>query len=246
MESSKTWRTEALKSFAISKFGMQGVWRPDTPSEGYRTWAVAGCQNDVARLVHFSQWFGQHIRIGYAIVRVWWSRVPRASPCGSPDRGARCVSSWGIRMELLRIAMCAPCHQGEGSLHHAHADGHSCDVPSSVDIPHPEFCPGDVPLSPDISHPTPDTGWERKAFQPPWLDISGSSDNAYLESFAAILHSAAVFSWSFPICATDILRYFALDIWCPDRHFEKFCFRYFMSKFPKSPCNSPIIGFLSP
>ena len=31
------------------------------------------------------------------------------------------------------------------------------------------------------------------------------------ENFAAILHSAAVFSWSFP---TDILRYFSLDIWC--------------------------------
>ena len=29
--------------------------RPDTPSEGGGTWAVAGCRNDVARLVHFSQ-----------------------------------------------------------------------------------------------------------------------------------------------------------------------------------------------
>ena len=28
--------------------------RPDTPSEGDGTWAVAGCRNDVARLVHFS------------------------------------------------------------------------------------------------------------------------------------------------------------------------------------------------
>ena len=36
--------------------------RPDTPSEGGKTWVVAGCWNDVARLVHFSQWFGQHIR----------------------------------------------------------------------------------------------------------------------------------------------------------------------------------------
>ena len=37
-----------------------------------------------------------------------------------------------------------------------------------------------------------------------------------------ILHSAAVFSWSFPICATDIFRYFSLDIfrWI-------FIFRYF-------------------
>ena len=36
--------------------------RPDTPTEGGRMWAVAGCRNDVARLVHFSQWSGQHIR----------------------------------------------------------------------------------------------------------------------------------------------------------------------------------------
>ena len=29
--------------------------RPDTPSEGGGTWAVAGCRNDVARLAHSSQ-----------------------------------------------------------------------------------------------------------------------------------------------------------------------------------------------
>ncbi|KAL6321514.1 hypothetical protein AAG906_019694 [Vitis piasezkii] len=120
--------------------------------------------------------------------------VPCASPWGSPDRGARHVSSWGIRMELLRIAMRAPCHQGKGSLHHAHADDPPCDVPSSPDIPHPEFCPGDVPPSPDISHPAPDAGWERRSFQLPRSDISGSSDSTYSESFAAILHSVVVFS----------------------------------------------------
>ena len=32
------------------------------------------------------------------------------------------MSSWEIRMELLWIEMRAPCHQGEGSLHLAHAD----------------------------------------------------------------------------------------------------------------------------
>nr|CAN74648.1 hypothetical protein VITISV_028032 [Vitis vinifera] len=74
--------------------------RPDTPSEGGRTWAVAGCRNDVARLAHFR----------------------------SPDKGARHVSSWGIRMELLRIAMRTPCHQGKGSLQLAHADGPPCDA----------------------------------------------------------------------------------------------------------------------
>ena len=30
-----------------------------------------------------------------------------------------------------------------------------------------------------------------------------------------------------------------------DRYFEIFCFRYLMSKFPNSPCNPPIIRFLS-
>ncbi|KAL6329564.1 hypothetical protein AAG906_022141 [Vitis piasezkii] len=39
--------------------------------------------------------------------------------------------------------MCAPCHQGEGSLHLAHVDGLPCD----------EFCSADVSPSPDISHP---------------------------------------------------------------------------------------------
>ena len=85
-------------------------------SAGGGTWAVASCRTDVARLAHFSQWSGQHIRIGYAIVWVWCSRVSCAFPWGSPDRGACHMSSWGVRMELLQIAMRATCHQGEGSL----------------------------------------------------------------------------------------------------------------------------------
>ena len=104
------------------------------------------------------------------------------------------MPAWGIRMELLRIVMRTPCHQGEGSLHHSHTDGPPCDVPSSPDIPHPEFYPGDVLPSPDISHPADIFGWERRAFQLPWSDISRSSDSAYPESFATILHSVAVFS----------------------------------------------------
>ena len=50
------------------------------------------------------------------------------------------------------------------------------------------------PFHPNILHSTLDAGWERRAFQLPRSDISGSSESAYPESFAAILNSAAVFS----------------------------------------------------
>ena len=43
--------------------------------------------------------------------------------------------------------------------------------------------------------------------------------------------SPAKRSWSFPIVATDTFGYFASD--------------FLMSEFPFSPCNPPIIGFLS-
>ena len=131
----------------------------------------------------------------------------------SPDRGTRHMSFWrnpdefaldsmcacplgGIQMELLRIAMRAPCHQGEGSLHLAHADGSPCDIPPS----------------PDISHP-----------------LIALTCRVFLS-----VYSATVFSWNFLIFPTDILRYFGI-----------FCFRYLLSKSPNSPCNPPIIGFLS-
>ena len=127
---------------------------------------------------------------------VWWSRVSCDSPWGSPDRGARYMSSWGIRMELLRRHSTRMYHIRNSSPPTFHQD-----------ISHPA-------PSPDISHPALDAGWERRAFQLPRSDISGSSDSAYPKSFAAILHSVAVFSWSFLIFSTDFLRYFALDIWC--------------------------------
>ena len=62
MESSETCRTEALKSFALSRSGIQGVkdvriGRPDTPLESGGTWAVTGFRNEVARLARFSQCF---------------------------------------------------------------------------------------------------------------------------------------------------------------------------------------------
>nr|CAN60234.1 hypothetical protein VITISV_016498 [Vitis vinifera] len=98
----------------------------------------------------------------------------------------------------------------------ANPDG-AAPPPFHPDVLHLEFCSAAIPPgcltsgillrrhstrmshirhtpSPDISHPAPDAGWERRAFQLPRLDISGSSDSAYPESFVAILHSAAVFS----------------------------------------------------
>ncbi|RVW63846.1 hypothetical protein CK203_055620 [Vitis vinifera] len=66
------------------------------------------------------------------------------------------------------------------------------DVPPSPDISHPA-------PSPDITHPALDTGWERKAFQLPRSDISGSSDSAYPENFAAILHMSR--------CSPEASRY---------------------------------------
>ena len=93
----------------------------------------------------------------------------------------------------------------------------------------PPFCIRPTPFHLDVSHPkfycrrhsirmsyirNSGAGWERRAFQLLQIYISGSDDSAYPESFAAILHSAAVVSWSFPIFATGSLRYFALDIWC--------------------------------
>ena len=96
------------------------------------------------------------------------------------------------------------------------------------------FIPGCRHLHPDARHHVaPDCHHLHPAVAhfPPRMFTSGIQDS---DGRAAILHSAAVFSWSFLIFAIDILGYF-----------EIFCFRYLLSKFPKSPCNPPIIRFLS-
>ena len=108
------------------------------------------------------------VRIGYAIVRV----------C---DVRKRHVPAWGIRMELLWIVMPA----------WGNPDGVASEIlPLRRSIfsgyPTSKFYPGDVPTSPDISHSMLDAGWERRAFQLPRLDISGSADSTYPESFATI------------------------------------------------------------
>ena len=235
MESSETWRTKAFKSFAISKFGyliseilsgMQGMWdpsvfpakdvqtgRPDTLLKGGGTWAVAGCRNDVASLAHYSQWSGQHIRIRYVIVRVWCSRVPGASPWGSPDRGAppyvllrnpdgvdpdsnaRSVSSRGgvstlctrKRSPLRRLTFSEYLPSGILSGKHFH-------LLRIFHIRH---------LTPDGRNGGVSTSLDRHV-RIPWQRVPGS-----LQVEGRILHNATVFSWSFQICATDILRYFS-------------------------------------
>ena len=164
--------------------------------------------------------------------------------------------------------MRAPCHQGEGSLHLTHADGPPCDER------HISFHPGRNFVRPtfhllDISHPAPDAGWERRAFQLPRSDMSGSSYSAYPESirsrqfrFTGQLGSLDTRDSPDPFPSTIkkqtlIILTTKSPFWhsatefllklpdISDRHFEIFCFRYLMSKSPNSPCNPPIIGFLS-
>nr|CAN71015.1 hypothetical protein VITISV_001295 [Vitis vinifera] len=74
-------------------------------------------------------------------------------------------------MELFRIAMRAPCHQGEGSLHLAHADGPPCDIAHSTR--------GKNSVRRHFTSGYLTSGWERRTFQLPRSDMSGSSDRIF-------------------------------------------------------------------
>ena len=142
--------------------------------------------------------------------------------------------------EGVRIEERATCPLGES--------GWSCSGQRRVAQlipPREEFCPTDVPPSPDISHLDGKggrsvrrhftsgyltAGWERRTLQLLRIDISGPFDNAYPQSFSLSIQ-----------CNGVLLK--LPDI--SNRHLEIFCFRYLLSKSPKSPCNPPIIGFLS-
>ena len=95
-----------------------------------------------------------------------------------------------------------------------------------IQISHSRMGEEDIPcadiLHPDISHPDGRGGR---------FNFSGQT---YLGPLVAPtqsdMHSSSV-----------LLK--LLDI--SDRHFVIFCFRYLLSKSPNSPCNPPIIGFLS-
>ena len=104
----------------------------------------------------------------------------------------RRLSVWGIRMELIQISLHAPSPPGEESLHFAHGE---------------ELYPVGIPPHPDISHPDgkggrsvrrhftsgyPIAGWERRTLQLLQIDISGSSDNAYLQSFSLSIQCSGV------------------------------------------------------
>ena len=132
----------------------------------------------------------------------------------------------GIWMELLRIVMRAPCHQGEGSLHLAHADGPPCDTRQS------SFHPGRNSVRPTfhflrifhIRRLTPDGRGG------PFNFPSQTCPDPLIAFTRLDTHNCGVLLKLPDIC---------------DRHFWIFCFRFLMSKSPFSPCNPPIIGFLS-
>ncbi|RVW19668.1 Retrovirus-related Pol polyprotein from transposon opus [Vitis vinifera] len=109
---------------------------------GRRIWVVAGCWNDVARLAHIR----------------------------NPNRGARHVSSWGIRMELLRIATHGIAYSTrENSIRPTFHFLRIFHIRNSI---RRHFTSGYLTA-----------GWKRRTFQLPRSDTSGSSDSAYLESF---------------------------------------------------------------
>ena len=172
---------------------------------------------------------------------VWCSRVSCASPWESPDSIAARVLLGNPDAVAPDSNACSvssregvptPCTRRQSPLRRA-----DISLPEFCPIRHVRI------LWEDISHPAPDTGWERRRFKFPcqtYPDLlialtrraSTADISAYPKSIRGrhfslsgehprstfqitrILHSAAVFSWSFPLCATDILSYFALDIWC--------------------------------
>ena len=132
----------------------------------------------------------------------------------------RRVSFWGIRMELLRIAMRAPCHQGEGSLHLVHADGPPCDA--RISHSRNSVWSYMSESSDRIFHIrclTPD-GRARR------FNFPGQTYPNLLIALTQRASAADISDYSdFVQCRGVLLK--LLDI-C-DRHFEIFCFRYLPS-----------------
>nr|CAN76888.1 hypothetical protein VITISV_009764 [Vitis vinifera] len=117
-------------------------------------------------------------------VRTGRSDTPSDGGGKSLDRGARHMSSWGIWMELLRIAW------RRGTFSHPEfrpsTFSHSEFRPSTFShsefrpptFSHPEFRPLTFHIRNSVRrHFT--AGWERRTFQLLRSDLSGSSDSAY-------------------------------------------------------------------
>ena len=149
---------------------------------------------------------------------VWCSRVLCASTWGNTDRGARRVSSWEIRMELIRIALRTPCHPGEGP-YTLHTQTVLLAQHSSVHLGRNSvrrhFISG-IPcvdiLHPDISQLD---GRERR------FNFSGQTYPDLLIALTRRVFSQYTVprcspeaSWYFRPTFWDILGYFVLDIWC--------------------------------
>ena len=72
------------------------------------------------------------------------------------------------------------------------------------------------------------------------------ADHSKLKENFTRLQNVVLFAAKFrsPLARTAVEFLLKLPDIC-DRHFEILFFRYLMSKSPNSPCNPPIIGFLS-
>nr|CAN63560.1 hypothetical protein VITISV_011355 [Vitis vinifera] len=134
----------------------------------------------------------------------------------------RRMSSWGIRMELIRIAW-----------RHIRSPLRRPDISSG--IMSDQTCPD--PLIGYFTSGSPDAEWERRHFNFP--------GQAYPDLLIVLIQRASTADISdypdFAQCRGVLLKLPYIF----DRHFGIFCFRYLMSKSPNSPCNPPIIGFLS-
>ena len=104
----------------------------------------------------------------------------------------RRLSVWGIQMELIWIALHAPSPPGEESLHLAHGEElYSAAIPPHPDISHPDG-KGGRSVRRHFTSGYPIAGWERRTLQLLQIDISGSSDNAYLQSFSLSIQCSGV------------------------------------------------------
>nr|CAN63916.1 hypothetical protein VITISV_036186 [Vitis vinifera] len=119
------------------------------------------------------------------------------------------MSSWGIRMELLRIATRGIAHSTRGGILSSRLSTFSRHFTSgipSADISHPDISqldgrggrfnfPGQTCPDPLIKYFTSGyltAGWERRTFQLPRSDMSGSSDSAYPKSFSLSIQCSGI------------------------------------------------------